>query len=85
METNAFSITIAVIGLICLIFVVYIIKTGIRDAKDMDEDFPYYSSSEEDEFSPEHLDIDQTLRILNLRKKLKKIEEERDEKDNNDN
>jgi hypothetical protein len=36
-----------------------------------------YPDDPDDEFSPEQLDLDKTLKICNLRSKLKKIEKEK--------
>lgn len=76
-----------ILGLIALFSLCMVIFLFIKGRKERysdppngtiinhEEDEPMFM--ENDEFSPEQLDVDKTLKVLRLRNKLKEIEKER--------
>lgn len=80
MEIKLFLILVGVC-ILALIGIFLIIDKAMKDANvieyhyDLDE----IIDQDYDEYSPENIDMDETLKIINLRRKLKKIEEERNE------
>jgi len=79
--------TTLIILLLIAAFIIYLYKKGRKDAYKEPEDGtvitypdkPMFMENDTDDFSPENLDIDKTLKVLALRKKLKNIESKRND------
>ena len=78
---------IIILTIVSFVLVIFIILKGLHDAEEFEEttgksvinlDEAIFSDlDEENEFSPEHIDLEKTLNILKLRNKLNQIEEEK--------